>query len=59
MERLALGEQEASVGRVLDERVLERVGRTGRCTVAQYELRVDELVERRVQLGVSAWTLPR
>ena len=51
MERLSSHQQESPVGRILDQCMLERVGRAGRRALAEHKLRIDELAERRVQLG--------
>ena len=46
MELLAPGLEQRAVGGVLDQRVLEAVGRLGRGAAAEHQLGGDQLVER-------------
>jgi hypothetical protein len=51
MKVLAAGLEEGAVGGVLDQGVLEAVGRVGRRAAAEDQLRSDELVECSVKIG--------
>jgi len=53
VQRLAAALEQALVGRILDQRVLEAIGRLGTGALDEEEVRVDEPVERGLQGGVG------
>ena len=52
MQRLAAALEQAVVGRILDQRVLEAIARLMACALGDEEVRAGEPVERRLERGV-------
>ena len=59
MQLLASALEQAAVGGILDQGVLEAVGGVGRRAAAEDQLGSDELVEGGVEIGFGAGARPR